>query len=821
MATAGQSFLGAFQTVRQMNQDRFDNQYRQRVLDLDERSLEEKKRQFDLARAYEDKVFEQQERAAKESKRQFDANLKINQQTADTNRMIAETGQDQLAFDISKEDRKNTILAATNQAETDLRTGNLNDDASGFSDKFFGTKSDGTFVNRNRIIDYLNTNTAALIAETQDGLKDMEIVGFDLDRATGNRSVLLRRKDNSSPGLAPATANGTDDDDDVVIQMTPEDIRAAVDSAYRKGTLQNVDTDKLDLSAYAASILRGKQRAAQEERAVEQAVTERVMSIGNAGLLRGVSKRLIETENDPEGRKLLLEELNIDPAAFAPQGDTRDPSEEFLGTDDLITDPLEGRFALTQADMATYGIRPGMNPFISGDKGRFQTKNKNLLTNLRNNFTEEDGLLSTTRSTGADRDRRLGEIAQERDELLKAIPEEIAARRSVRAAYSEKLENMPMSPDARTKALEEYDAYITQLENYLPQEQKEVVNLGTAVADVVARYTTNGKVDEEALSAAISAGELGITEDTISNMQSYLIDKEIRSMEDLRSKEDIVAQFAAVGIIAATSNNTAEVTRAGKELANLQSTGQNIDLKDTLEDQRERQKVAEEARRFDITEKRLGQEAALAGQENIQGQIQERIVPLQNDLANSFDYDGKFRKEPNETNAAYAVRIGRLKLAGPKLIDVVRTNFQTGAGKRSFDILSEPTESAAVRDAAQNVFMNAGRSSIAALLAAKDTDAGYEEDFLDKLNPFGTDYDPSERAIVQGNISMQDVIVEMKQGAPFRFALAKPDGGNYRGRVTAAQLKGLMGDDPYDAFIAELRNRRARFVGGEAPQQEE
>ena len=821
MATAGQSFLGAFQTVRQMNQDRFDNQYRQRVLDLDERSLEEKKRQFDLARSYEDKVFEQQERAAKEAKRQFDASLKVDQSTAATNRMIAETGQERLAFDMSKEDQKNTILAATNQAETDLRTGNLNDDASGFSDKFFGTKSDGTFVNRNRIIDYLNTNTAALIAETQDGLKDMEIVGFDLDRATGNRSVLLRRKDNSSPGLAPATANGTDDDDDVVIQMTPEDIRAAVDSAYRKGTLQNVDTDKLDLSAYAASILRGKQRAAQEERAVEQAVTERVMAIGNAGLLRGVSKRLIETENDPEGRKLLLEELDIDPAAFAPQGDTRDPSEEFLGTDDLITDPLAGRIpGLTQADMATYGVRPGMNPFISSNKGRLQTKNKNLLTNLRNNFTEEDGLLSTTRSTGADRDRRLGELAQERDELLKAIPEEIAARRSVRAAYSEKLENMSMSPDARTKALEEYDAYISQLENYLPQEQKEVVNLGTAVADVVARYTTNGKVDEEALSAAISAGELGITEDTISKMQSYLIDKEIRSMEDLRSKEDIVAQFAAVGIIAATSNNTAEVTRAGKELANLQSTGQNIDLKDTLEDQRERQKVAEEARRFDITEKRLGQEAALAGQENIQAQIQERIVPLQNSLANSFDYDGKFRKEPGETDASYAIKVARLQFSGPKLVDVVRKNFSTDAGIQAFNILSDPTESAAVRDAAQNVFMNAGRSSIAALLASKDTDAGYEEDFLDKLNPFGTDYDASERGIVQGNISMQDVIVEMRQGKPFRFALAKPDGGNYRGRVTAAQLKGLMGDDPYDAFIAELRNRNASFVG-EARQQGE
>ena len=52
------SFLGAFQAVQGANQARFDNQLRARALDLDERTLAEKTRQFEIARAADDRRLE-------------------------------------------------------------------------------------------------------------------------------------------------------------------------------------------------------------------------------------------------------------------------------------------------------------------------------------------------------------------------------------------------------------------------------------------------------------------------------------------------------------------------------------------------------------------------------------------------------------------------------------------------------------------------------------------------------------------------------------------------------------------------------------------
>ena len=45
----GDAFLGGMTLAQQANQARFENQYRNRVLDPDNRALAERKRQFDRA----------------------------------------------------------------------------------------------------------------------------------------------------------------------------------------------------------------------------------------------------------------------------------------------------------------------------------------------------------------------------------------------------------------------------------------------------------------------------------------------------------------------------------------------------------------------------------------------------------------------------------------------------------------------------------------------------------------------------------------------------------------------------------------------------
>lgn len=92
------------------------------------------------------------------------------------------------------------------------------------TEKFFETDSGGKLKNKSRIIDYLNTQTGALISNTADGPKDMEVVGFEV-LENGNRRVLLRRKDGSKPEVVPATEGASDAPEDTVIEMTQEEFR--------------------------------------------------------------------------------------------------------------------------------------------------------------------------------------------------------------------------------------------------------------------------------------------------------------------------------------------------------------------------------------------------------------------------------------------------------------------------------------------------------------------------------------------------------------------------------------------------------------------
>lgn len=808
------SFLGAFQAVQGANQARFDNQLRARALDLDERTLAEKTRQFEIARAADDRRLEiDEDRMALDELKEYNrASEAIQTQAIDQQRVNVYGRQvDELSRSntLAEEESRieEDVRSSTERARIDLIRGNI-DESGMLTEKFFETDSGGKLKNKSRIIDYLNTQTGALISNTADGPKDMEVVGFEV-LENGNRRVLLRRKDGSKPEVVPATEGASDAPEDTVIEMTQEEFRGAVRNAYDTEESLNIDPDKLNLSVAAGVRWQGKQRASKEEKVIKEAALQKYMDGGNAAVLRGISKRLIETKDDPEGRKLLLEELDLDPAQFAGP-DPKDPNKEFLGPDTILTDPLEGKYAIYDADLASSNVNVGgSNPYIGAKKkGKFQTENKNLVATLRENFSEEDALLSTTRTTGADRDTRLGELQEQRKQLIKAIPDEINARKAVRAAYADKLNSMNMSDNDRNAALEEYDAYISQLEGYLAPAEKRIVDIGAEVGNLIEQYSTDGKLDEAAFGAALAAGELPISADDIGLMQKYLVDKDIKELVDLNN-ENRTTQYAALSLIASSVSGTAQANVL-KTISNITATGQDITLKDIEQlaldsrklDQKERsERRREEGLQTRDTAARVAEQATA-----VREQSEELFEELNTTFNDEYEIDvaGKSADQTDRLRKAK-------ELAGKNLTQKVNYTWSSGSGAKAFDVMKDSSQSSALRKSATQHFMQAGRSSIAALLATRSANAGYEEDLLD----FGDEYRPSDQPIVQQTVSMQDVIVEMKGDNVNRFRLKRSDGGTYQGAVTARELKQRMGADAYDVFLAELdKSKREQGESG-------
>tara|TARA_R100000664_G_scaffold12828_1_gene20581 strand:+ start:859 stop:3366 length:2508 start_codon:yes stop_codon:yes gene_type:complete len=811
---AANSFLGAFQAVQGANQARFDNQLRARALDLDERTLAEKTRQFEIARAADDRRLEiDEDRMALDELKEYNrASEAIQTQALDQQRINVYGRQvDELSRSntLAEEEARieEDVRSSTERARIDLIRGNI-DESGMLTEKFFETDSGGKLKNKSRIIDYLNTQTGALISNTADGPKDMEVVGFEV-LENGNRRVLLRRKDGSKPEVVPATEGASDSPEDTVIEMTQEEFRGAVRNAYDTEESLNIDPDKLNLSVTAGVRWQGKQRASREEKVIKEAALQKYMDGGNAAVLRGISKRLIETKDDPEGRKLLLEELDLDPAQFAGP-DPKDPNKEFLGPDTILTDPLEGKYAITDADLASSNVNVGgSNPYIGAKKkGKFQTENKNLVATLRENFSEEDDLLSTTRTTGADRDTRLGELQEQRKQLIKAIPDEINARKAVRAAYADKLNSMNMSDNDRNAALEEYDAYISQLEGYLAPAEKRIVDIGAEVGNLIEQYSTDGKLDEAAFGAALAAGELPISADDIGLMQKYLVDKDVKELVDLNN-ENRTTQYAALSLIASSVSGTAQANVL-KTISNITATGQDITLKDieqlALDAKELDQKELSERRKEEGLQTRDTADRVAAQATAVREQSEELFEELNTTFNDKYEIDvaGKSADQTDRLRKAK-------ELAGKNLTQKVNYTWSSGSGAKAFDVMKDSSQSSALRKSATQHFMQAGRSSIAALLATRSANAGYEEDLLD----FGDEYKPSDQPIVQQTVSMQDVIVEMKGDNVNRFRLKRSDGGTYQGAVTARELKQRMGADAYDVFLAELdKSKREQGESG-------
>ena len=809
----GDAILGSFQAVQQGAQNRFDNQYKNRVLDLDNRDLEERQRQFNLAKKEADADRTLEQRKLAENQRQFNKTNPIDQQNADTNAAVAGTAQynaDTQRLESSrlqnKDDAEEFTVFATNKAERFLSSGYLNDNASGLSDDFFAV-TNGKRNNRNEIIDILNLNSEALISQYGDGqFKDMEVAGFEYDESTKNTKVLLRPRATDEE-IAPATVNASDDDNDPVIILDEDQFREGVNHTFKTEIHAEVDQDRLDLSQVGVANLAANARLATRERDTKRVVTAQVATVGNAALLRSIAPDLAETEDDPEARAALLEQFGIDPAQFATAEDPTDPTSQYLGPDKPILDPLAN-----QTSTSTLSALTGGAVDLFKNKDGQQTEFSNLVSELQSNFQESEALQGTPafgeRTTGEEREARQQELSTRRSELIENIPNELAKRKVAREAYAQDLNKKRISQPQVDKALAQYDAYIEQLEGYIPPQEKVVV-------DVAAEVGKLSSMGQESITAAINNGTFPIGQEQISAIREYLVQKNVTSLMDLE-KESITTRFAALGAAAATADKGPGREAAIKSLLNAMDTGYN-----TL-DENQRGTLANA--RKEIENKRVDSEDARTDKaaENAATDrklIADSVSPVAQELSETFS------RTPVPVEGLTEKQIeAQSKLTKRSLRERVAQIWGSGAGTKALRGLRDPNISANHREAFGKVFDSSATATIASLLARKsnsDKNFSVTDFFLgdgtqDALKFIGLmDNDIRSRDIRTTSESYIDVVYEVdRNGDITKFRLNDPDGDTYAGHVTAADLRRSLGASPYAELAARIKAAKPQGTTG-------
>ena len=416
----GDAFLGGMTLAQQANQSRFENQYRNRVLDLDNRTLAERTRQFDLAYksdqdaqklardqfGLDERKQIEDERAAKATEKNFAARTDVLQQSADTQDDIQALNEQKYGDEVRQD-------YATEQARTYLSRGWLTDDGTGLNDDFFTRGEDGRLVNRNQIIDLLDLNSEALISQSGEGqFRDMEVAGFDYDKETKTTRVLLRGKGTDEDPV-PLTANATDSETDPVVELTESELRDFTRRQWDIEIIPKIDSDKVDLTQVQAAKLAQAAVIAQREKDVKGAVTSLTATQSNAGLIRDVERRLADTKDDPEARAELLRQIGVDPAQFETASDPTDPTKQYLGPESPVEDPLSTQPAVFSAG----SVAGGPTPFFKNESGQ-QTEFSNLVSELQQNF-EESEKLRTQPSSPTER-QITGEERQSRQAQLEA-----------------------------------------------------------------------------------------------------------------------------------------------------------------------------------------------------------------------------------------------------------------------------------------------------------------------------------------------------------------------------------------------------------------
>lgn len=793
----GNAILGSFEAVQRGAQNRFDNQYKNRVLDLDNRDLEERQRQFDLAKrdADADRKLEQQKLT--EDVRQFNAtNLTNNRVAANNEEITRQTG-------VELESKQATEYA-TNTARRYFSGGLLNEDATNLGDGFFERDQDGRLKNRNEAIDLLNLNSEALISDFGNGqFKDMEVAGFEYDKDKGTTKVLLRGR-GTDEDLVPATAGASDSPEDVVIELTEDQFRNYTRRQWSVEIAPEIDSTKVDLSAVQRGKLVSFARLAKVEQDIQRAVTAKVAQAGQPALLRQVTQDLADTEGDPQARAALLDSLGIDPAQFDTPTETVDPTQQYLGPDSPIRDPLSD-----QPVAASLSAMAGGPTMLFKNKGEQQTEFPNLVAELQQNFEESENMqsgegLKGRPMTGEERSKRQTELDARRVELVENIPNEIAKRKVAREAYAQQLNKQRVSQPQVDNALAQYDAYIAQLESYIPVQEK-------AVVDIAAEIGKLSEMSPQQLEQAIASGSVPITEEQIGNIRKHLTDKQVRSAVDL-AREPITTQIAAFTSIAVTAQDPGTRLSAMDSLTNILDTGSATLTENQLLEARDRQEgraIERLAREDERTDKLADRNQTARDETN------ENVKPVRQALQAVFvptqrpDMTGMTEKQ---MEAAQTLYDGRTTLR-----QKAAALWNGGAGQDALAGMQNTAASKMERQEFGKVFNGAATASIAALIARKpDSELDWDwqkvgefvfgEDILDTFRDVGlADDELSASEIRTSDTSFQNLEVETdRNGVPIMYRIKNPDGGVYRGGVTPRDLVRELGNDAYSVLQDQL-----------------
>jgi len=782
----GDAFLGGMTLAQQANQSRFENQYRNRVLDLDNRTLDERTRQFDLAYKQEQDAQALAERQQTEIERANPINeqnmanrTKVLKQNADTAEDVQKLARDKYGDEVRGD-------YATERARQFATEGWLTIDGMDLGDDFFARDQDGRLKNKSEIIDLLDLNSEALISQTGDGqFRDMEVAGFDYDKSSGTTRVLLRGKGTDEPPV-PLTDGASSADNEQVVELTEEDLQRFVRSQWSNEIIPRIDSSKVDLSQLRIADLARKSVIASRENQVRASVTALAAKVGNAGFMREAQAMLVNTADDPEARAELLKSFGIDSAQFETADVATDPSAEYLGPESPIRDPLSDQPFTPTASL----VAGGPVALFSNKPGQ-QTEFSNLVSELQQNFQESEDLRTKAsgpfeqQTTGAERDVRQSELATRRAELIKNIPSELANRKVAREAYAKQLNEQRVSQPQVDKALAQYDAYIAQLEGYIPVREATVVD----VAAEFGKLAASAKNDPRAFADALASGQLNITEDQVAQVRQHLIDQNINSQMDLETA-DITTKFAALGLAAATSQDTSTRNNVSTALLNALDTGSFTLTKNQQLDAQDKSRGRDQTDR-EFQAERVDQADKLAQADR--DRIAQNVDPVRQALQSTLGIETP--RDVEGMSAAQIKAMERVNANRPSFLNRSRQLWDGGAGQDAFDGARDPNKSAAEREAFNGVFRSATVATIQALIARKPNSGFSLEDNLSTgdIRTSAVDYSQLEIELDGENL-------------PKRFRFKNPEGGVYRNGVTPADLKREIGDAPYRLFLQQLED---------------
>jgi hypothetical protein len=271
-----------------------------------------------------------------------------------------------------------------------------------------------------------------------------------------------------------------------------------------------------------------------------------------------------------------------------------------------------------------------------------------------------------------------------------------------------------------------------------------------------------------------------------------LIDQNINSQMDLETA-DITTKFAALGLAAATSQDTSTRNNVSNALLNALDTGSFTLTKN-------QQLVAQDKSRGRAQTDREFEAGRVDQRNELDQTNRERIAtnvdPVRQDLQSTLGIETP--RDVSDMSEAQIKAMERVNANRPSFLNRTRQLWAGGAGQDAFDGARDPNKSAAEREAFNGVFRSATVATIQALIARKPNSGFSLEDNLSTgdIRTSAADYSQLEIELDGENL-------------PKRFRFKNPEGGVYRNGITPADLKREIGDAPYRLFLQQLEDEGA------------